>query len=102
MTQAVTGYDPSSLEPLNLRGADIIDEFLVGDRRDVFVCVHGIIDVSIIYISLNYDKYYTLFFTMYTASTVVESGVIFPVYESITGNLLRQFEHASWVTRNRR
>ena len=35
---------------------------------------------------------------MDTASTVVESGVILPVYESIAGNLLRQFEHASSVT----
>ena len=32
---------------------------------------------------------------MDTASSVVESGVHIPVYESIAGNLLRQFEHAS-------
>ena len=34
---------------------------------------------------------------MDTASSVVESGVVLPAYEFITGQLLRQFEHASSV-----
>ena len=34
---------------------------------------------------------------MNTASSVVESGVVLPVYEFITGQLLSQFEHASSV-----
>ena len=34
---------------------------------------------------------------MDNASSVVESGVHLPVYESIAGNMLRQFEHASSV-----
>ena len=49
MTQAVTGYDPPSPEPLNLRGADMSEELLVGDRRDAVVCLYCIIDVRIIY-----------------------------------------------------
>jgi hypothetical protein len=35
---------------------------------------------------------------MDTASALVEPGVHLPVYESITGNLLRQFEHASSIS----
>jgi hypothetical protein len=35
---------------------------------------------------------------MDTGSAVIEPGVRLPVYEAITGNLLRQFEHASSIS----
>jgi hypothetical protein len=35
-----------------------------------------------------------IFYSMDQASSVVESGVHLPVYESVTVNLLRQFVHA--------
>ena len=38
VTRAVVGDDPSSPEPLNLRGADLSDELSVGDRCYVVVC----------------------------------------------------------------